>query len=81
MATSHAPKWSRQSHSTISAVTHIARLRLALCLWRLAAALLAVGSTMHKYQVIGSVGMRNIWRMADAIEYLANKIRRVRHEP
>lgn len=69
----------RRPHDRISAFSQICRIRLALWLWRLAAALLAIGAMMLKYQFIGPIGMRNIWRFADRIEHWAVGIKRRRY--
>jgi len=75
----HTPRWPKRRHDRMSALGQICRIRLALWLWRLAAALLAIGATMLKYQFIGPVGMCNIWRFADMIEHWAVGIKRRRY--
>lgn len=64
-----------QKRGLLEKLAQMCRLRLALFLWRLAQVLLTLGGKMIKYQFIGQMGMRNIWRLADRLERAATRIK------
>lgn len=60
---------------SIHLIRRNSRILLARYLWRSAYGLLASGGWMLKYSVIGPVGMYRIWKLAEALENLADRLR------
>ena len=69
------PRRPQHSEEAFRHLCQISRLRLALLVWRCAAALLTTGGFLVKYCLIGPIGMRRIWKCADAFEHLAERLR------
>jgi hypothetical protein len=73
-ATLREPEKSKQGNGLFGRMRQHYRRWLRRILWRCSFVLLASGSILLKYGMIGPVGMRRIWKCADLLEHWAERL-------